>query len=114
MRMPAALEFHEDAVGNFHHFDFFVLLLEDGNDDDLNGRKAGRQNETLIVTVHHDDGADDTAGEIAQEVVSAILQRIVFVEELDLKRLGEIRVRSNVMCQTATRAYPTSWLRWRW
>ena len=37
---------------------FFVVVLEDGHDDGLNRRESGRQDQALIVAVHHDDGAD--------------------------------------------------------
>src|SRR5713226_9046019 len=68
---------------------FFFVGLVNGNDNDLIGREFRRQDQPLIVAVHHDDGADDARGESPGRC-PAMLELAVLVEVAHLEGLCEI------------------------
>ena len=63
--------------------DAFLLHLN-RNDHHLGGRHIRRKNQSVVIAVHHDDGADHAGGHAPGCLVD-ILEFIVFVQVLDLK-----------------------------
>ena len=95
-------EFRENAVSNFHHFAFLIIIFEDGHDDSLNGREAGRQHKTLVVAVGHDDGADHAGGKTPRSCL-AELQGVVLVNDIGSRKPSQSFDRSNVRWRIAMR-----------
>ena len=65
-----------------------LLMLGDGHHHDLHGGDGGRQHQTVIIAVGHDDGADDAGGHAPAGLVG-VLQGIAAVGELDIEGAGE-------------------------
>ena len=83
------LELQEDAIGAVHHFALLGIVLEDGHDHGLGGGQAGRQDQSLVVAVDHDHGADDAARDGPGGGL-AVLQRVALIEILDIERLRKV------------------------
>ncbi len=64
------------------------LVLRNGDDDDLHGRDARRQDQTVIVAVGHDDTADDAGGQTPGGLVRMLLP-VLAVGEGDVELLGK-------------------------
>ena len=62
------------------------LVLCNGDDNNLNGSYARGENETVVVTVCHNDGTDGTGG-YAPRCLVGIFERVVTRGELDVKCL---------------------------
>ena len=65
-----------------------LLMLGDGDDHDLDRSDSGGQHQAVIITVGHNNGADD-AGRHTPAGLVRILQGIVAVGELDIKGTGK-------------------------
>ena len=65
------------------------LVLEYGNNDDLGRGQPGRQDQSLVIGVGHDDGANEARGDSpggGPDMVQGLLPGL----EGDLERLGEV------------------------
>ena len=67
-----------------------LLVLRDGNDDDLYRSYARGQNETVIITVGHDYAADNAGGHAPGSLMRMLLL-VLAVGEGDVKLLGKAR-----------------------
>ena len=74
-----------ELLGLFQHA---LLMLGNGNDGQLDGSHAGRDDETVVVAVGHDDGADGAGGE-APGGLEGISLHVVSAGEGDVEGLGE-------------------------
>src|SRR5262249_58311590 len=96
-RDPVALvELHPDAAGHelrphplrgFEHRGALVVLPVDRHDHDLVRGQPRWQHEPLVITVDHDDRADEPGGQ-APRRRPAVLELVTLVEALDVEGLG--------------------------
>ena len=76
-------------LGNHgHHFGFFVVVLVNWHDDNLEGCQLGRQDQTLVIAVGHDDGADEASGKTPGSGPD-VLQLIVLIKYWISKALAK-------------------------
>ncbi len=64
-------------------------MLGNGDDDGLDGGDGGGQNKAVIITVGHNDGADEAGGGAPGGLVG-VLKFVVAVKVLNVKGLGKV------------------------
>ena len=63
-------------------------MLRDRQNDKLDRGNRGRQHQTVVVAVGHNDRADETGGHAPRGLVD-VLELIILIGELDIKRSGK-------------------------
>lgn len=66
-----------------------IILVVDGNDYNLILCNLGRQNQSLVVSVHHDHGTDTSCGESPGSLMNMFLL-FMLVLKLNIEHLGEV------------------------
>src|SRR5271156_4317326 len=82
-------QFLAQPVRAFQDTGFFFVRLKNRDDYQLDGRQARRENQSLVITMHHDDGANEAGGE-APGSGPAVLQHAAFIEVANFERFREV------------------------
>ena len=78
----------ETVAQGVGHFQNALLLLLNGDDHDLHGRHSGRKHQTGVVSMYHDDRADQTGGHAPGGLIN-IFQLVVLIRKLNAEGLGK-------------------------
>ena len=73
----------------FEYVGFGGFVAEDGEDDGVEWREAGWEDEAVVVGVGHDEAADESSG-YAPGCGPGVVVVSVAVEELDVAAFGEV------------------------
>ncbi|MDB6071604.1 MAG: hypothetical protein JWL81_2775, partial [Verrucomicrobiales bacterium] len=82
-------EFLAEGIAGVQDGLFAIFFRGDGEDDNLVGGDAGRQDEAIVIAVGHDEGADE-AGADAPGGGPGELARAAAAGELDVGGFGEV------------------------
>ena len=63
-------------------------VLADGDDDDLDRGDIGRQDQSVVIAVDHDDGAKQTGGDAPRSLMGDFLS-VLPAEEANAKGISE-------------------------